>query len=77
MAGRPKKYDLSKPNPFDVKPGQVWESLDARYLGVAFQVHQVRIDYGYANVWMINQKRYRRIKLTRFVPRRNGYKLIK
>lgn len=78
MAGVKKKRKTVSEgaNPFGVKPGQIWESLDKRYPQI-FQIHQVREDYGYVNAYVPSLKKYRRIKLTRFVPRSNGYRIVK
>lgn len=75
--GRPRKYFINSPNPFGVKPGQIWESMDKRFPTRMVQVHQVREDYGYANVYVLELKKYRRVKLVRFIPRSNGYRLVK
>jgi hypothetical protein len=63
-------------NPYQVSPGQIWENCDPRNLGAYFQVLSVRLDMGYA----ITQKpngRLGRVKLTRFRPMTNGYRLVR
>ena len=71
-----KTVDWSVPNPFGVMPGQIWENCDPRNKGAYFQVLSVREDMGYA----VTQKpsgRLGKVKLTRFRPMTNGYKLVK
>jgi hypothetical protein len=68
-------YDFEHPNPFGVTPGQVWENLDPRYSGCRVKILLVREDLGHAIVERSDHK-LRQIKLTRFTPWVNGYKLI-
>ena len=69
-------WDRTSPNPFSVRPGQVWENLDPRNKNTIFQVLSVREDQGYA----ITQKpggSLGKVKLVRFRPMTNGYKLVR
>jgi len=63
-------------NPFDVKPGQVWENCDPRNKGAYFQVLSVREDQGYAVTQKKNGK-LGKVKLIRFRARTNGYRLLR
>jgi hypothetical protein len=63
------------PNPFSVKPGQIWEDCDKRAGGRKVTVLLVREDHGYAVVRSQTGKDLR-IKLLRFRERSNGYKLV-
>lgn len=71
-----KTLDRSSPNPFGVKPGQIWENCDPRNKGAYFQILSVREDMGYAVTHKHNGM-LGKVKLTRFRPMTNGYKLIK
>lgn len=77
MARRP-TFNPNDPNPFSVKPGQVWENCDPRMRGERLVVLLVRLepDYLFAVVNKIGTERMKRIKLNRFRPRTNGYKLV-
>jgi hypothetical protein len=55
--------------------GQVWECLDPRTPGRRFVVLQINEKLGYADVKKDNGK-FGRVKLHRFKPWTNGYKLI-
>lgn len=68
---------MENKNPHGVKVGQVWAGCDPRYPDVHLKVVQVREDLGYAQVVVMKNNAFRRIKLTRFIPRTNGYKLLR
>lgn len=75
---RKKEYDASVPNPFKVKSGQVWENCDPRMNKEKIIILLVREEPGYelAIVRSTVSNRIKRIKLLRFRPRSNGYKLV-
>lgn len=63
-------------NPFSVEVGQVWQSCDKRYPGVAVQIVKLYEDRGYALCLVLKTGKFRQIQLKRFRERSNGYKLI-
>ena len=71
-----KRFDLTLPNPFGVKPGQVWANCDPRNNGAYFQILSVREDLGYA-ITSRHNGMLGRVKLKRFRPMTNGYRLVR
>lgn len=69
---------IDNPNPYSVKAGQIWEDCDPRMNKARIRVLLVREepDYLFAVVHRLGTDRMKRIKLNRFRPRTNGYKLI-
>lgn len=75
--GRKKIFDHDHPNPFGVKPGQIWENLDPRFEARRIKVLMVKEDMGYAVVERQHSKRMGQVLLKRFRPMTNGYKLVR
>jgi hypothetical protein len=71
-----KTFDGSNPNPFNVRPGQIWENCDPRNKGAYFQILTIREDMGYAITKRQNGM-LGRVKLTRFRAMTNGYRLVR
>lgn len=74
---RKRSFDHDHPNPFGVKQGQVWQLLDPRYPGRSVKILLVNESMGYAVVERLANNRLSQIKLKRFRPMTNGYKLLR
>jgi hypothetical protein len=71
------QISLGKPAPTKVEVGQIWESMDPRFKPRRMQVVRLYEERGDALCILLDSGRFRTIKLKRFVPRTNGYRLIR
>lgn len=68
---------LGKKAPPKVEVGQIWESMDPRFKTRRLQVVRIYEERGDALCLILDTGKFRTIKIARFIPRSNGYKLIR